>query len=94
MPFEKGNKIAKGGARVGAGRKKEPSTLVKESLERLDSDIPAIFKKLTEVALAGDVKAAMYLIDRRLGKPQQDVGLVSQDDKHKPIEFIEVVRQG
>lgn len=70
MPFEKGNNHGRGGARVGAGRKKEPKTLVKDALERLDADIPAIFQKLTETALAVDVKAAVYLIDRRLGKPK------------------------
>ena len=73
MSFEKGNKFGRGGARSGAGRKKAPSTLVKKALECLDADIPAIFQKLTEVALAGDVKAAIYLIDRRLGKPTQEV---------------------
>lgn len=73
MTFEKDNNHGRGGARIGAGRKKEPKTLVKDALERLDNDIPAIFKKLTETALAGDTKAAMYLIDRRLGKVAQPI---------------------
>ena len=86
MSFEKGNKIGRGGARVGAGRKKVPSTLVKEALQRLDTDTPAIFQKLTEMALAGDVKAAIYLIDRRLGKPIQavdvDAGLTKKTEQY------------
>jgi len=71
MSFNKGNHYGKGGARVGAGRKKAPSTLVNEALERLDANIPELIDMMYKKAREGDTKCAQYLIDRRLGKPKE-----------------------
>ena len=52
-----------------SGRKKVASTLVNEALERVDERIPELFNKLVEKGLQGDRECLLYLIDRRLGKP-------------------------
>jgi len=39
-----------GGRRVGAGRKKTPSTQLSEALSNLDGDIPSLFDKLKQWA--------------------------------------------
>lgn len=68
MSFEKGHKLAKGGARPGAGRKKTPSTLIKEALVNNDQRLPELFDNLYKLALSGDREATINLIDRSLGK--------------------------
>jgi hypothetical protein len=52
-----------------SGRKKTPSTLVNEALARVDQRLPELFEVLIGRAIAGDKDAAIYLIDRKLGKP-------------------------
>ena len=80
MEFTKGNKSGRGGARPGAGRKKEPITLLKEAVNGLDDDIPAIFEKPKRLCLEeGNVKACMYLVDRRLRRPVEAINLEGQD---------------
>ena len=59
----------RGGARPGSGRPKKPQRLVREALDRVDQNLPQLFESLIKKALEGDREAAMYLIDRRLGKP-------------------------
>ena len=59
----------RGGARPGSGRPKKPQRLVREALDRVDQNLPELFESLIKKALEGDREAAMYLIDRRLGKP-------------------------
>ena len=71
MRFQKGNKLAKGGARMGAGRKKSPQSQVTEAMDNLREQIPALLKNLIDQGLAGDTKAAMYCVDRIMGKPVQ-----------------------
>ena len=69
----------------GSGPRKLPSTTLKEAISNLEGDIPGIIeelKKLTygkpvkcecgrEVVKQIDREAAIYLIDRVLGKPAQ-----------------------
>ena len=76
--LKRGNKLGKGGARIGAGRKASPSTVLKRALEELDCDIPAILVVLTQQALGSDVKAGIYLVDRRCGKPTQKIDATVQ----------------
>ena len=91
MEFKKGNKSGRGGARPGAGRKKDPTTLLKEAINSLDSDIPAIFAKLKELCLKeGDTKACMYLCDRRLGKPIAAINLEGRD---KAVEILSQIKE-
>lgn len=89
----------KGGKRVGAGRKKKPTTQLKDAINHLEGDIPSIIDKLKQLAYGEPVKcpkcgvavgiskidrdAAIYLIDRILGKPKQ----VSEVDITHKIEL-------
>ena len=61
------------GVKGKSGRKKAVSTLVNEALERVDENLPDIFTALIERALRGDRQAQIYLIDRRLGMPKQQL---------------------
>lgn len=55
-----------------SGRKKEPTTVIKEALDKLEGDIPQLLASLKERAIEkGDIVALTYLIDRILGKPTQ-----------------------
>ena len=70
----------------GSGARKQPITTLKESLANLEGDIPGIIDELKKLAYGKPVKcecgrevklkqidreAAIYLIDRVLGKPTQ-----------------------
>lgn len=65
------NKGKWGGSRVGSGRRKSPKRLVNECIKNTHQHLPALFESLTNQALEGDREAAIYLIDRILGKPKQ-----------------------
>jgi hypothetical protein len=52
VEFRKSNKCGRGGAKPGAGRKKEPTTLLKEVVDNLDGDIPSLFEKLKQLCLS------------------------------------------
>lgn len=72
MKFEKGNKIAKGGARKGAGRK--PGSARDELQGILDEACPResrliLFQGLVARAQAGDPKAAALVLAYIYGKP-------------------------
>jgi len=70
------------------GPKKQPSTLLKEALNELDADIPAIFAMLRQKALEGDKDAAFYLINQRLGKPTERHEVSGAPERPLKIEFI------
>ena len=88
-----------GGKRVNAGRRKEPFTSLKDAISNLQGDIPTIIEKLKVLAYGEPVicpkcgesvginkidrDAAIYLIDRVLGKPKQ----VSEVDVTQRIEL-------
>jgi len=70
----------------GSGPRKLPSTTLKEAISKLEGDIPGIIEELKKLAYGKPVKcecgrevglkqidreAAIYLIDRVLGKPAQ-----------------------
>ena len=69
--FAKGHKINLGRKNPGTGRKKSLSTLMKEAIERDAQSLPLYFQTLSEKAKNGDREAAIYLIDRHLGKAKQ-----------------------
>ena len=76
MVFVTGHKTRGGGGKKGrSGRKKSITTIVREAMDKNASHLPALFDKLLELALAGDREAAIYLLDRSLGKPKQDTML-------------------
>jgi len=89
----------KGGRRLGAGRPKKQKTELRESLLQLQDDLPTIIERLKRLAYGEPVicpkcgasvginkidrDAAIYLIDRVLGKPKQ----VSEVDVTERIEL-------
>ena len=82
-----------GGARPGAGRK--PAAVKLQMQQLLDaaiseSDWVAIFKKHKEQAIAGDVKSATFLADRKFGKPKESLEVSS--DAPLPILGINIVQ--
>lgn len=56
-----------------SGRRKKPSTLINEALALNDQNFPAIFQIIIDKALKGDKECAIYLVDRRLGRPHQSI---------------------
>lgn len=72
-----------------SGRKRLPEKDVKEAIEALSADVPVLFEKLKAVALGlpitcpecgkevpgarPDKDALVYLIDRVLGRPRQEI---------------------
>ena len=64
------------GVKGRSGPKKKPSTLVNEALDAVRQDLPDLFKSLRAMAVEkGDREAAIYLIDRILGRPKQQTEL-------------------
>ena len=64
------------GVKGRSGRRKKPSTLVNEALDAVRQDLPELFKSLRTMAVeSGDREAAIYLIDRILGRPKQQTEL-------------------
>lgn len=61
------------GVKGRSGPRKQQSTLVNEALARIDQRLPDIFESLIKKAVEGDKDAAIYLIDRRLGRPHQSI---------------------
>jgi hypothetical protein len=86
MKFQRGNKLAKGGKRAGAGRKPSLRPNLIEALEGLDEKIPDVLDKLYDMAMGGHEKAAEYIIDRRIGRPMQGINIT---DEQKALDRIE-----
>jgi len=64
------------GVKGRSGRRKKPSTLLNEALDAVRQDLPDLFKSLRAMAVEkGDREAAIYLIDRILGRPKQQTEL-------------------
>lgn len=65
------------GVKGRSGPKKKPSTLVNEALDAIRQDLPELFKSLRDMAVKEphDREAAIYLIDRILGKPKQQTDI-------------------
>jgi len=75
MTFKKGNKLATARKAYRGGRPKSFTTQVNEALEVIDRELPQIVMQLVDKAKNGDREALIYLIDRRLGKPQQSTDI-------------------
>jgi len=79
MRFEKGHKFAKGGARIGAGRKKALKTQIKDFLAEDRQNIGEYLKTIREIGLDATnpatvrLNALQYLSDRHLGRPHQSL---------------------
>jgi len=61
------------GVKGRSGRKKAPNTVVQEAIDGVRDDLPAIFEALAEKAKGGSETAAIYLINRILGMPKQQI---------------------
>ena len=77
-PFKKGNKLAKGGVRKGAGAKLSPfSVLSRLAIAELDEEAEKSIRFMVDVRddvfhpIQVRVHCAENLIDRRFGKPKQ-----------------------
>ena len=72
LPFLKHNLLARGGARVGAGRPQGPANRVLQVLITQavdDTKWLAILEAIYQQALLGDVSASAFLFDRKFGRP-------------------------
>jgi len=92
MKFQKGNKLAKGGKRIGAGRKPSLRPGLVEALENLDDKIPDVLDKLYDMAMSGHEKAAEYIIDRRIGRPMQGINITDEQRALERIERLNALR--
>lgn len=61
------------GVKGRSGRKKTLGTLMDAAMGRIDQNLEFIFQQLIDKAMAGDKEAAIYLIDRRMGRPHQSI---------------------
>jgi hypothetical protein len=58
----------------GGGRKKKPSTIIEEALNRVRvEELPGLLEVLIAKAKGGDRDSAIYLLDRVLGRPAQSI---------------------
>jgi len=71
-----------------SGRKKNISTLVRIAIDSVSQDLPLLFDSLTLRAKEGDREAAIYLIDRVLGKPKQSTELDIKDKERIGVGFL------
>jgi len=63
------------GVKGRSGRKGSYAKQLSKALGIIDRELPNIIEKLLEKANNGDREALIYLIDRRLGKPQQSTDI-------------------
>ena len=70
-----------------SGRRKNFKHQCDEAINEVDANIKEIFKTLIDKAKGGDKESAMYLIDRVMGRPRQEIDqrikamvIVSPDD--------------
>jgi len=77
-----------GGRRPGAGRKRTPSHVMREAIDKDTQNLPSYFEKLSELALKGDKECLQYLIDRHLGKPKQQTDLELKGGKELGVGVV------
>ena len=78
--------MPRGGARPGAGRKKEQRTIQSEKLreyliEQVIKEKSPIIKALIKKAKGGDTGAIKEILDRALGKAKESLDLTSGGEK-------------
>ena len=56
-----------------SGRQPSWTSQVNKALKSLDASLPTLIEKLITRAETGDREALIYLIDRRMGKPRQEI---------------------
>ncbi len=62
------------GVKGRSGRKKSPGKAIEDELRRAkDEDLPAIIRAMIEKAKAGDKELMIYICDRLLGRPRQEI---------------------
>ena len=70
------------GTKGHSGRKKSFSKQIENALEQVDANIEAIFQTLITKAIEGDKDCAIYLIDRRLGRPHSSLDARIKGELH------------
>ena len=81
------------GVKGRSGRKPNLKTVLDKALLMIDADIEGIIGTLIKKALDGDRDSAIYLLDRRLGRPRQEIDQrVSAIVKMTPEEYETVTR--
>lgn len=87
MPFEAGNKLARGGSRPGSGPKPDQ---LKQELQALLAEAVSrdrrkdILEMMMFRALSGDAKCAAFLFDRMYGKPVQHLEIATEETSGPP----------
>lgn len=71
--FQKGHKLAKGGNNGGAGRKPNVVKELERALINNPKDITTTWRKMVELAHAGNVQAIELHLNRTLGKQRAEV---------------------
>ncbi len=56
-----------------SGRRPQWESLAADSMQLIERNMPAIFQVLIDKAMAGNQECAIYLIDRRMGRPRQEI---------------------
>lgn len=78
MPFQKGNKLSKGGGRPKASHTLQAATAKAELIRMYMENVKPINEALLKKAKEGDMQAIKELHDRVWGKAPQDVQLVGE----------------
>ena len=89
--FQKGNKSASGGKRIGAGRKPDEwkrmfDSALKSAIEQ--DDLVQVLNSLASQAKAGNVKATALLLAYLAGKPKETLELTGKGGG--PVRITEV----
>jgi hypothetical protein len=92
-PGRNGGTLKSGGINKGAGRPKMPD--LREAVAAVLADekdgvtaLDAVLKKLRQLAVQGNLKAADMLLDRAYGKPAQTLNTTDEDGNTVPLRVI------
>ena len=92
MPFQPGHKLAKGGRRVGAGRKPEQwKELFNRALTKAttEEDLEQVLNTLRDRAKSGDSRAAALYLGYVVGKPIERQEISGPDGKPMEHSFVD-----
>jgi hypothetical protein len=92
-PGKYGGKLKTGGVHAKGGRPKMPD--LREAVAAVLADekdgvtaLDAVLKKLRQLAVQGNLKAADMLLDRAYGKPAQTLNTTDEDGNTVPLRVI------
>ena len=92
-PGKNGGKLKTGGTNPNAGRPKMPD--LREAVAAVLADekdgvtaLDAVLKKLRQLAVQGNLKAADMLLDRAYGKPAQTLNTTDEHGNAMPLQIV------